>query len=329
MNRSVEAVTVRQIRVASDQAGRRIDNFLAGLLKGVPRSRIYRMLRTGEVRVNGGRVQADHRLKVDDLVRIPPVRQRLASAPPAKRLGFLLEDNLLYEDEAIVVLNKPPGLPVHGGSGFSFGVIEMLRALRPNEPYLELAHRLDRDTSGCLMLVKQARLLRQVHDMFRQGTVTKRYLTLVQGRWQGPARIIDEGLRSKVLHSGERRVEVRPEGKQARTSMTPIELFACASLMEVKLLTGRMHQIRVHAAHIGHPVAGDDKYGDNVFNAKMRGYGLRRLFLHAKSLSFKRPDSGDRISVKAGLPEDLLCVLENLRAEKSAHSTGAFVKLRP
>ncbi len=311
--------TVRQLKVVPEHAGRRIDNFLAGLLKGVPKSRVYRMLRTGEVRVNGGRIQPDYRLKAGDLLRIPPVKKRAAEmALPTERLASLLKDTLLYEDEAIMVLNKPPGLPVHGGSGFNYGVIEALRALRSEEPYLELAHRLDRDTSGCLMLVKQPRLLRQIHAMFRQGAVTKRYLTLVQGRWRGPARIIDEGLRRNVLRSGERRVEVRSEGKQAQTWIAPIELFACASLMEVKLLTGRTHQIRVHAAHIGHPVAGDAKYGDKSFNARMRRYGLRHLFLHAKSLSFKRPDSGIRIAVEAELADDLLKVLKCLHAEKGA-----------
>lgn len=323
MNSTVESV--RQLKVVPDHAGRRIDNFLAGLLKGVPRSRIYRMLRTGEVRVNGGRVQADYRLKADDLLRIPPVKKKGASASaalPTERLAFLLEDNLLYEDDAIMVLNKPPGLPVHGGTGFNYGVIEALRALRPKEPYLELAHRLDRDTSGCLMLVKQPRLLRQIHVMFRKGTISKHYLTLLLGRWRGPAQIIDGGLRKNVLRSGERRVEVRPEGKQAWTFMAPVELFAGASLMDVELLTGRTHQIRVHAAHIGHPVAGDNKYGDKSFNARMRKLGLQHLFLHAKSLSFKRPDSKGRISVEAGLPDDLFKVLESLRAEKNAHITG-------
>lgn len=321
MNLPIESMDGYPCTIVPDQAGRRIDNFLIGNLKGVPKSRIYRMLRTGEVRVNGGRIRQDYRLKPGDVLRIPSVERRDPSIPPAalaiKRLtSSLLKDDLLYEDEALIVLNKPAGIPVHGGTGFDCGVIEALRALRPHDPYLELAHRLDRDTSGCLLIVKQPRLLRQIHEMFREGSVIKRYLTLVRGQWQGSGRIIDEGLRRNILRSGERMVQVQADGKRAQTWMTPIEIFAHSSLMEVKLLTGRTHQIRVHAAYRGQPVAGDTKYGDKSFNTRMRHAGLRHMFLHAKSLCFKRPDSRRKLFVEAVLPNDLVEVLERLRAEK-------------
>lgn len=301
--------------VDAEHAGRRIDNFLTGMLKGVPRSRIYRILRRGEVRVNGGRVQQDYRLRPGDRLRIPPVRSAISpSEIPNGPLKTLLEESPLYEDEGLLILNKPSGLPVHGGTGYSFGVIELLRAIRRSEPYLELVHRLDRGTSGCLMIAKRPRVLRHLHELLRGGAIDKRYVTLVQGRWSGAARVIDEGLKKNVLRAGERVVQVSLEGKAAQTYMAPIELWTSASLMQVKLWTGRTHQIRVHAAHVGHPVAGDTKYGDPGFNRLMREYGLRHLFLHANRLELRLPGAGPRVSAQAPLPDHLAKVLARLRA---------------
>jgi len=308
---------VRNIMVPKSHSGRRIDNFLAWFLNDIPKSRIYRMLRKGEVRVNGSRVQQGYRLIEGDQLRIPPVRLEAKSpAVPNRRLWKLLEDSVLYEDKDLFILNKPAGLAVHGGSGIRSGIIETLRTLRPDEPYLELAHRLDRDTSGCLVIAKDPLVLRELHDLFRQGAIEKRYIALVAGRWRGGRRVIEEGLQRNVERSGERVVRVQQEGKAALTEMAPLELFEIASLVEVTLRTGRTHQIRVHAAYIGHPVAGDEKYGDPAFNKRMRTYGLSQLFLHAKSLTFRLHRSKQGIHVEARLPDAPSAVLERLRADQ-------------
>ena len=309
---------VRYLEITADYAGQRLDNFLLRELKGAPKSLIYRILRKGEVRLNGGRVQPDRRLQTGDRLRIPPVRlgepdARPLRPPPA--LAEQLRNAVLYEDREILVLDKPAGLAVHKGSGLDYGVIDLLRAMRPDEPFLELAHRLDRDTSGCLTLARTAAALRLIQEAFRAGQVEKRYLALVSGYWNHGPREVNQPLRRNVLRSGERMVEVLEDGKPARTRFDPVSLFKPASLLEARIETGRTHQIRVHAAHVGHPLAGDDKYGDAGFNRLMaEQYGLRRLFLHAHSLSL--PLGGREIAVSAPLDDELKTVLSRL---SSAH----------
>jgi len=301
------------LAVDAEHAGQRLDNFLLTALKGVPRSRIYRIVRRGEVRVNRGRVRPDYRLRAGDEVRIPPVRT--AAARPAADAGRSC-GTVLYEDEHLLVLDKPSGLPVHAGSGIAAGLIETLRAQRPQNPGLELAHRLDRDTSGCLIVAKNRRALLALHALLRgedQG-VDKRYLALVAGSWQGGARELELGLRRNVLRSGERMVEVDPDGRHSRSVVSPLRRFANAALVEIQLLTGRTHQARVHLAHIGLPIAGDRKYGDREVNARFRDLGLQRLFLHAASLRFRHPVTGATVAVTAPLPADLKTLLDRLRA---------------
>lgn len=307
--------SVRYLAIENSHAGRRIDNMLISELKGVPKSRIYRMLRTGEVRVNRARVRQDYRLKAGDVVRIPPVRTKVGKAqsdPPA-RLCRQIDHSVLFEDERLLVLNKPTGIAVHGGSGLKFGIIQVLRAARPNIDRLELVHRLDRGTSGCLIIAKEPRVLRQLHKMLRGGQIDKHYLALLGGRWRGKERKVTGTLRKNVQRSGERMVEVRSDGKLAVSVFMPTARYQDMTLVEIKLSSGRTHQIRVHAALINHPVAGDRKYGDQEINRQARGYGLKRLFLHANRLSFRLPEDGDRISVEAPLPQDLSEVLDRLQ----------------
>jgi 23S rRNA pseudouridine955/2504/2580 synthase len=301
------------VEISPDLAGQRIDNYLLNRLKGAPRSLIYRILRRGEVRVNKGRIRPDYRLKAGDMLRIPPVR--LAHRTPARPHSAVLERlgaSILYEDPRILVLNKPAGLAVHGGSGVSYGVIEGLRALRPEQPYLELVHRLDRDTSGCLLIAKKRSTLRRLHELLRENGIDKRYLTLVKGHWQGGTRVVDAPLRKNVLRSGERMVQVDDTGKAARSIFRPIRIGKKASLMEVQLETGRTHQIRVHATSLGYPIAGDEKYGEPEFNQQLRAAGLTRLFLHARSLRFQLADDAHPIEVTAPLDETLRHVLQHL-----------------
>jgi len=306
---------VRLVMVTADEAGQRIDNFLARHLRGVPKSAIYRILRRGEVRVNSGRIQAKYKLCAGDRVRIPPVRVAASNDPVVRPgVGMDLERRILFENNVCLVLNKPAGIAVHGGSGLSYGVIEALRAARPDAAYLELAHRLDRETSGCLVIAKRRSFLRSFHEQLRQGEVGKRYQALVAGRWQGGKRIVDVPLRKNQLRGGERMVTVDSEGKQAVSVFRPVTLFAGASLVDVELKTGRTHQIRVHAVHIGHPLAGDEKYGDAAFNRQMRGMGLKRLALHAHLLEFSLPQVADRITLSAPLDADLKAVLDRLES---------------
>jgi len=302
------------IEIAFDRDGQRIDNFLVSQLKGVPKSHIYRILRKGEVRVNKGRVKADYRLKAGDLVRIPPIRQTEKSiGHPGDNLLEQIDRSIIFEDKKLLAINKPPGIAVHGGSGISFGVIEALRVLRPEVPYFELVHRLDRDTSGCLLVAKKRSTLRQLHELFRTDQLQKHYLALVRGPWKEGKRKVDAPLQKNVLKSGERMVEVHPEGKEAVSYFEPVESYQSACLMRIILKTGRTHQIRVHAAHIGHPIAGDQKYGDPSFNRQMRALGLNRLFLHAAYLSFALPEIGE-ISLTAPLSEELNQVLQKLKS---------------
>jgi len=307
---------VREVEVGEEGAGQRIDNFLLKFLKGVPKSRIYRILRKGEVRVNRGRIKPEYRLKIGDRVRIPPIRMSEEKAPviPGDRILRLLEQSIIYEDKGLLILNKPSGLAVHGGSGVSFGVIEGLRALRPDAPFLELAHRLDRDTSGCLVIAKKRSTLRAFHELLREGGMDKHYLALVKGRWQGGKRRIDVPLRKNTLKSGERVVKVSEDGKPSLSIFSPVSIYKDCTLMRVKLVTGRTHQVRVHAQHSGHPIAGDDKYGDAVFNRVMSERGLKRLFLHASELRFTLTDSVT-IHVEAPLEPELNILLRNLEQD--------------
>lgn len=303
---------VRHVEIDDTRAGQRLDNFLLATLRGVPKSRIYRLVRKGEVRVNRGRTQPDYRLQVGDLVRIPPVRQ--APAPetaPAERFGWL-EDRVLFEDQYLLALDKPAGLAVHAGSGIAFGLIEALRALRPHTPMLELVHRLDRDTSGCLLIAKSRQALTGLHTALRGGHVAKQYLALVQGLLRD-SRTVTAAL-EKRERGGERMVEAGDEGREATTRIHPRTRYpdAGATLVEIDLLTGRTHQARVHAAHIGHPIAGDDKYGDREFNRELRRAGLKRLFLHAWRIKFRHPVTSRNLSLEAELPADLSSVLERL-----------------
>ena len=306
---------VRLVEVSADEAGQRIDNFLARYLKGVPKSAIYRILRRGEVRVNSGRIQAKYKLCAGDRVRIPPVRVAASSEPVVHQgAGTDLEGRILLENTVCLVLNKPAGIAVHGGSGLSYGVIEALRAARPDAKYLELAHRLDRETSGCLVIAKRRSFLRSFHEQLRQGKVSKHYLALLAGRWQGGKRIVDAPLRKNQLRGGERMVTVDSEGKQAVTVFRPVSRFAGATLVDVELKTGRTHQIRVHAVHIGHPLAGDAKYGDAGFNRQMRDLGLKRLALHAHLLEFSLPLDAGRLCLSAPLDADMKTVLDRLES---------------
>ena len=305
------------VEIDSHHEGQRIDNFLTTYLKGVPKSFIYRVLRRGEVRVNKARIKPSYRLQERDVVRIPPLRRsepEAVTAKPGDKLIELLNNSILYEDEGLVIINKPAGIAVHGGSGISFGVIEILRAARPRASLLELVHRLDRDTSGCLIIAKKRSALRHIHELLREEGIEKRYLALLQGAWQGGARQVSAPLRKNVLQSGERVVRVAEDGKPSQTLFRPLRRWKSTSLMEVMPLTGRTHQIRVHAAYLKQPIAGDDKYGDADFNRSMQAKGLRRLFLHAASLHFSNA-AGKSIEVNAPLDPALQHVLDALGEE--------------
>ncbi|KAF0193168.1 MAG: 23S rRNA pseudouridine synthase [Gammaproteobacteria bacterium] len=314
-------VGVRMIDIGADHDGQRIDNFLASELKGVPKSHIYRILRRGEVRVNKGRIAPKYRLKAGDVVRLPPVRvaDRVAPPRPAERQMAQIEQAILYEDDRLVVLNKPSGIAVHGGSGQSWGIIELLRAARPGAPSLELVHRVDKETSGCLMIAKKRSMLRALHEVFRSQQIDKRYLALLEGQWRGGDKSVRSKLRKNVLQSGERMVRVAEDGKEAESLFSPLRSFPVASLVEVRIMTGRTHQIRVQAADMGRPVAGDVKYGSTEFNRLMRTVGLKRLFLHAHSLAFRMPGTNAQFKIAAPLGGDLQQVLDKL--EKGTEAT--------
>ncbi len=300
---------VRKIVIDDEQAGQRIDNFLRRQLPGLPKGRLYRILRRGEVRVNGGRVRAEYRLLPGDQVRIPPARINAGPDAPAAGKVADLDGQVLFEDKRLLVINKPSGLAVHGGSGISHGVIELLRAARPELRDLSLVHRLDRETSGCLVLAKRRSALRELHAKFRDGTVEKNYFALVVGDWQLGDQWADAPLLVEHRKNGERHVVVSGAGKPAQTRMRLSRTFGKYSLLQCQPLTGRTHQIRVHALHLGHPVAGDERYGDPEANAVARKLGLKRLFLHAQSISFP-DDSGNDLHFTAPLADDLERFLE-------------------
>ena len=327
---------VRQHPVDAEYAGVRLDKALARLLPGVPMTRIFRLIRKGEVRVNGKRCRAEQRLAAGDMIRVPPVHERsgtaqLLAAGGAARVPPALVERvnaaIVYEDDRLLVLDKPAGLAVHGGSGLSHGVIEALRAARPDET-LELAHRLDRDTSGILMVARKPSALRVLHELLREGRVEKSYLALVVGRWELGRKLIDAPLQTEARVSGERTVRVGEGGKSARTRFRLVQQFGTrASLVEATLETGRTHQIRVHAAYCRHPVAGDVKYGDAAANAALRELGLQRMFLHAHSVSFDWPQGG-QVSISAPLPPELKAVLDALAAAAARGRAGGAAGLR-
>jgi len=309
---------VQQVEVGERGAGQRLDNFLGRILKDVPKSHIFRVIRKGEVRINGKRAKPEARLQASDIVRVPPVRLG-AAAPPRRAPGAMVagvSGAIIHEDPRLLVIDKPAGVAVHGGSGVSFGVIEALRAARPDEN-LELVHRIDRDTSGLLLIARKPAALRTLHALLREGAVEKRYLALVKGKWELGEKRIDVPLRTDIRVGGERTVKAHASGKAAVSVFKPVQFFGKrASLVEVTLETGRTHQIRVHAAHAGYPLAGDEKYGEAAFNETMQELGLKRMFLHAHQLSFVWPDTGMEFSASAPLPADLAAVIDVLREKK-------------
>jgi 23S rRNA pseudouridine955/2504/2580 synthase len=327
-------VELRTISV--EEAGQRIDNFLMRHFSTVPRSRVYRLLRKGEVRVNRKRVEAEYRIAAGDEVRLPPVHiDRTGEAgQPSTRLQELIERSVIFQDKHVLVIDKPSGVAVHGGSGMSFGVIEALRASRPRET-LELVHRLDRDTSGCLCVARDRATLVALHALIRDGGMHKTYLALVSGDWQLGTKRIDAPLATDERRRGERHVRVAAAGKQSVSVFKPVQFFGkLATLMQVEIPTGRTHQIRVHAAYAGHPLLGDDKYGDRERNAELKRVGLKRMFLHAQSLAFDWPGSGVPFHVSAPLPADLAGVLDAIAVKKrtaavaTARKRGARRKAR-
>lgn len=301
------------LEISEAHHGQRVDNFLLAHLKGVPKSRIYRMLRSGEVRVNKGRCDAGKRLNSGDIVRIPPIR--VAAPKPAvfvsAPLKHALQHNILFEDDTLLVINKPAGFAVHGGSGITSGVIEGLRQLRPEAKFLELVHRLDRDTSGCLIIAKKSSALKKLHELFRGDGIEKTYLALLSGQWGRKKQVVNAPLLKNISKGGERIVVVSSAGKEAETLFRRIRLLERATLVEAAPKTGRTHQIRVHAAHLGHPIVGDERYGLAEINREFKARGIERLFLHAEKLRFAHPVTGQPIVVTAPLPENFASWLEH------------------
>jgi 23S rRNA pseudouridine955/2504/2580 synthase len=318
--KDLSKVSVKQVEIGSETSGQRVDNFLLRECKGVPKSHIYRILRSGEVRVNSGRVDATYRLREGDRVRIPPLRLgvRAAAAKPPK-----LVLPLVYEDEGLIAANKPAGLAVHGGSGVSYGVIEQLRAARPEAKFLELVHRLDRDTSGLLLLAKKRSVLTAMHELIRGGQMDKRYLVLVRGRWPSGKQHVKLKLQRYVTGAGERRVNVDEEGKESHTVFELERACGGYSLLQAQLKTGRTHQIRVHLAHLGFPIVGDDKYGDFDLNKRLAKQGVKRMFLHAWRLAFVHPLTSEKLKLEAPLPPELEEVLRLCANDGSVRGADA------
>ncbi|MBO9677687.1 MAG: RluA family pseudouridine synthase [Acidovorax sp.] len=314
---STTPAAARMVEVDAESAGQRLDNFLIRHLKGVPKTHVYRIIRSGEVRINKGRASADTRVEAGDLVRLPPVRISEKVAEKAERPAPAREFPILLEDEHLIALDKPSGVAVHGGSGVSFGVIEQLRQARPQAKFLELVHRLDRETSGILLVAKKRSALKHLQDQFRERETGKTYLALVTGAWPAGKKVIDLPLHKYLQADGERRVRVTtaddPDGMRSVTLVKvraavparALQGLPAMSLLEVTIKTGRTHQIRVHLASQGHPIVGDDKYGDFELNKRLPKQGLRRMFLHAWRLQFSHPASGERIMLHAELPLEL------------------------
>jgi 23S rRNA pseudouridine955/2504/2580 synthase len=308
--KELSKVAATSHEVDAEAAGQRVDNYLTRHLKGVPKSHIYRILRSGEVRVNSRRVSADYRVQAGDRLRLPPVRTARPSRPAAP--GPRLRAEVLHEDDHLLVIDKPAGVAVHGGSGISRGVVEQLRLERPDARFLELVHRLDRDTSGVLMLAKRRSALLELHRQLREGRVRKYYLVLVKGAWRDGKRSVTAPLQKYVLPSGERRVGVSDEGMTAHTVFRLQRAWKAYSLLEAELKTGRTHQIRVHLAHLGYPIAGDDKYGDFALNKQLARQGLKRMFLHAGKTVIALPQTGAPLALEAPLPPELATFLDTL-----------------
>jgi 23S rRNA pseudouridine955/2504/2580 synthase len=315
---------VKWLTVDEESAGQRLDNFLIRHLKGVPKTHVYRIIRSGEVRVNKGRASADTRIESGDVVRLPPVRISDKVAEKAARPAPGREFPLLLEDDALMAIDKPAGVAVHGGSGVSFGVIEQLRQARPLAKLLELVHRLDRETSGILLVAKKRSALKHVQDQFRERETGKTYLALVQGQWPEKLKVIDSALHKFLLPDGERRVRVTsnedPDGMRSITLVKVAERWDTCTLLEVTIKTGRTHQIRVHLASQGHPIAGDDKYGDFEWNKALQKQGLKRMFLHAWRLQFTHPATGKRVELMSNLPPELQLYVNHVTSKSSPPS---------
>ncbi|NQZ88119.1 MAG: 23S rRNA pseudouridine(955/2504/2580) synthase RluC [Colwellia sp.] len=307
---------VRFYTIDSEDAGQRIDNFLLKTLKGVPKSMIYRLLRKGEIRVNKKRKKPDYKIQDEDLIRVAPIRISENTNEVSTKLNIVanLEKQILFEDDRLIVINKPSGMAVHGGSGLSFGLIEAMRALRPDARMLELVHRLDRDTSGCLVIAKKRSALRHLHEQLRSKTVQKFYHALVKGQWSTKLTRVTEGLKKNDLKSGERVVVVdNINGKESETRFKVLKNFENATLIRAFPVTGRTHQIRVHCQIKGHPIACDSKYGYENFDDDMKKLGLKRLFLHAASIEFTHPSTDERIKIEAPLEHSLQNLLTKLK----------------
>lgn len=307
--------SVKNIIVSEEDQGQRLDNFLMRHLKGVPKTRIYKLLRKGEFRVNKGRKKPDYRIQKDDDVRIPPIRvSEEKICKPGSRVLDVVSKSIIFEDDGLMVINKPSGLAVHGGSGLNYGLIEALRALFPNAPFLELVHRLDRDTSGCILIAKKRSRLREIHELIRESRMEKYYQLLVCGKWDERNKKVDAKLEKFTIQGGERMVKVSKDGKSSLTIFSILKKFNNATLLEADLRTGRTHQIRVHSKHCGNPVAGDEKYGDREVNKGLRSFGLKRLFLHAAKIKFVMPSSGKEYLIEAPLPQELSNVIGRLES---------------
>ncbi len=321
---SFPAVEVKWLTVDEESAGQRLDNFLIRHLKGVPKTHIYRIIRSGEVRVNKGRASADTRIESGEVVRLPPVRISDKVAEKAARPAPGREFPLLLEDDALMAIDKPAGVAVHGGSGVSFGVIEQLRQARPLAKLLELVHRLDRETSGILLVAKKRSALKHLQDQFRERETGKTYLALVQGSWPEKLKVIDSALHKYLLPDGERRVKITsnadPDGMRSITLVKVAERLVGCTLLEVTIKTGRTHQIRVHLASQGHPIAGDDKYGDFEWNKAVQKQGLKRMFLHAWRLQFTHPATGKRVELKSNLPSELQLYVNHAKSKSAPPS---------
>lgn len=323
--------TVSQATISDDEQGQRLDNYLLRICKGVPKSHVYRIVRSGEIRVNGKRADVSYRLRVGDVLRIPPIRIAKKQDEIVAGAEIKAELPIAYEDDALIAIDKPAGIAVHGGSGVSFGVIEALRRQRPNAKFLELAHRLDRETSGLLLVAKKRSALTALHEMFREGGsdgkgrgADKRYLVLVKGRWMDQLRHAKFPLLKYLLDSGERRVRVAEEGKASHTVFRLVARWGSLSLLEAELRSGRTHQIRVHCAELGYPIAGDEKYGDFVFNRTLTKTGLKRMFLHAWTMKFAHPITGEAVALEAPLPEPLRSFLRKLSTEEEQDYGNPF-----
>lgn len=304
---------VQYLEISEANAEQRLDNFLISFLKGVPKTRIYRMVRKGEVRVNKGRAIVSYKLVLGDIVRIPPVRvaEKNDEIIVQPTLKYSLENHILFEDEGFIVLNKPSGFAVHGGTGINSGVIEALRQIRPQQKFLELVHRLDKETSGCLLIAKKRSVLKVLHELFRGDGIQKTYLALVAGQFQRKKQLVDVPLLKNVNQGGERMVTVSQAGKSAETLFTRLTKYETATLVHAAPKTGRTHQIRVHAAWLGHPIVGDERYGEDDVNKAFKKHGYKRLFLHAEQLQFAHPVTGNNLHFMAPLPDDLQDLLNN------------------